>query len=298
MSYPKNIRNKAIIQINNGEDVWSLLYEKYKDDALKVKETARTNLFINEVFPAIQGEGYSMWCPVVFVRTYGCNLRCGFKNPDGTKGCDTPYTWKPSETMIDDKNMYTPEMLVDEIMMYPSHKHWVISWWEPLLQQDKLIEVIKVYRERNGFYPYVEVETNGTVIPSKEFAQLVNHFNVSVKLENSNATEETWYSKEDYEYWFNTEERRIKEAAILDFSSRSNAYFKFVVDRELKVLKEIEGIKERFGIDNWNIMLMPEWNSPEDMNASSENIINYCIEKGYRFSTRLHILVYWYRRWV
>jgi len=34
------------------------------------------SLPIDEIFPALQGEGERMGVPCVFVRTGGCNLRC------------------------------------------------------------------------------------------------------------------------------------------------------------------------------------------------------------------------------
>lgn len=48
-------------------------------------------LWIQEVFPTIQGEGPFAGVPAVFVRLAGCNLRCHF--------CDTDFessTWKPT----------------------------------------------------------------------------------------------------------------------------------------------------------------------------------------------------------
>src|SRR5205085_11196205 len=48
----------------------------------------RRALRIAELFHSIQGEGSLVGVPSVFVRTSGCNLRCGW--------CDTPYTsWRP-----------------------------------------------------------------------------------------------------------------------------------------------------------------------------------------------------------
>lgn len=253
-------------------------------------------LLINEVFDTIQCEGKSMWNPVVFIRTYGCNLRCGFANPTWERGCDTPYTWKPSETKESDKNKYTPEMLVKEILQYNSHNHWVITGGEPLLQGNKFIEVIEEYKKETGNYPYIEIETNWTIIPSKELDKYIWHYNVSVKLENSNATEKTGYTPDEMEYNWNTKERRIKEDAINFFNNSEKSYFKFVIDKKLEVLEEIKELQKEFNIKNEKVWLMPEGNSPEDINENSDPLIEICKKEWYKFTTRLHILIWGYER--
>src|SRR5476649_2602358 len=52
------------------------------------RDSKRPALKIAELFYSIQGEGSLVGVPSVFIRTSGCNLRCGW--------CDTPYTsWQP-----------------------------------------------------------------------------------------------------------------------------------------------------------------------------------------------------------
>lgn len=290
-----NLKDNKAIQLLLQKKQESEQYRKVLDE---MKSNMREVLIINEVFSTVQCEGKSMGMPTIFIRTYGCNLRCGFANPDGTRGCDTPYTWLPSATTADDVNRYTPSMLVDEIMQYPVHNHWVLTGWEPLLQGDKFIPVCEEYKKRTGEYPYVEFETNGTVIPSEALQPYVGHYNVSLKLENSNATEKTGYHKDEYEYNWNTEKRRVIEKPVQWFTAEPKAYFKFVIDRNLEVLEEVKGLQKRFNIPNTKVWLMPEGNSEEDIRASSCDIVEVCKEEGYRFSTRLHILLWGFRRWV
>lgn len=291
MTYPKLTQNKEIIDIFNWH-ASSIILEKYKDKIESLNNQMKDSILLCEVFDTIQGEWLSIGKPVIFIRTYGCNLKCGFANPDGIKGCDTPYTWKTSATQESDKNRYTPEMLVDEILQYPNHRHWVITWGEPLLQGDKFIKVFEEYKSRIGIYPYIEFETNGTIVPSKALDKYVGHYSVSIKLENSNATEKTGYTQEDEEYNWNTRERRIKEAGMKFFTTSPKAYFKFVVDRYLSSLQEIKELQAEFDIPNEKIWVMPEGNSLKDINAASLPLIEVCKSEGYRFSTRLHIMIW------
>lgn len=62
------------------------------------KQELLDNLWVQEVFHTIQGEGPSAGTPAVFVRLAGCNLKCWF--------CDTDFessSWKPSVGELVDK---------------------------------------------------------------------------------------------------------------------------------------------------------------------------------------------------
>lgn len=109
---------------------------------------------IVEIFYSLQGEGFFLGIPAVFLRLGGCNLRC--------KWCDTKYAQNP-------KNI--KEISIDEIIKtikdYPA-KHLVITGGEPLLQQQEILSLIKKLKNY-----YIEVETNGTIKPI-----LDNHINL------------------------------------------------------------------------------------------------------------------------
>lgn len=49
---------------------------------------------VNEIFPALQGEGPTIGLPVVFVRFFGCNLSCPWCFTKGTKILTTDLNWK------------------------------------------------------------------------------------------------------------------------------------------------------------------------------------------------------------
>lgn len=98
---------------------------------------------INEIFYSLQGEGYHVGTPVVFVRFSGCNLKCSF--------CDTQH---------EEGEMLTDDAIIDSIAHYPA-KTVVLTGGEPsLFIDDVFIELL----HQEGLK--VCIETNGTrVLP-------------------------------------------------------------------------------------------------------------------------------------
>jgi 7-carboxy-7-deazaguanine synthase len=119
---------------------------------------------ISELFYSIQGEGSLVGVPSVFVRTSGCNLRCGW--------CDTPYaSWKPegSERSV--------EEVLAEVEKHPA-RHVVLTGGEPMIAKE-LPELAGRLREA-GYH--LTIETAGTVIPEGIACDLAS---ISPKLSNS-----------------------------------------------------------------------------------------------------------------
>ena len=81
-------------------------------------------MLISEIYCSRQGEGILTGTQSVFVRTSGCNLRCGF--------CDTPFaSWSPQGD----------SMQIEEIVhrIHESAggaKHVVITGGEPMIAKD------------------------------------------------------------------------------------------------------------------------------------------------------------------
>lgn len=96
---------------------------------------------VNEIFYSLQGEGFYVGVPSVFIRLSGCNLQCSF--------CDTTHQ---SFTDMSERE------IADVVAQYPA-QHVVITGGEPSLQLTALlIELLhKLDKE-------VAVETNGTHI--------------------------------------------------------------------------------------------------------------------------------------
>ena len=222
-----------------------------------------------EIFASVQGEGLSAGVPSTFVRLATCNLRCSW--------CDTAYTWDWHRFDKSEQILDSDAQLVLEAVAGLAPKNIVITGGEPLIQRRQLAPLARELKSR-GYR--LEVETNGTIAPG-EFGSLVDQWNVSPKLRHSG----------------NEGLERLPEAPLRDFAALDNANFKFVVQDETD-LGEVEELRERFSIAAARVVLMPEGTTAAGLNARSPWLAEACTQRGYRFSTRLHILIWGDKRGV
>jgi organic radical activating enzyme len=148
----------------------------------------------------------------------------------------------------------------------------VITGGEPLLQQPALSPLVERLKLRGM---RIEVETNGTVRPEGVVAELVDQWNVSPKLDSSGNP---------------AREREVPEA--LDwFVARPGAFFKFVIV-EPEDLDDVVALAARYHLPPNRVLLMPEATDAATLTARSTWLVEPCQDLGYRFSTRLHILLW------
>ena len=148
----------------------------------------------------------------------------------------------------------------------------IITGGEPLLQQAELAP-LAASLNKDGFQ--LEVETNGTVAPLEDLERDVDQWNVSPKLESSG----------------NPKDRREQRQALDALARMPNAYFKFVVTEPGDVA-EICALRDAYGLPGKRIILMPEGVTPESIRDRSPWVAEACAMEGFRFSTRLHILLW------
>ena len=226
-----------------------------------------------EIFHTLQGEGASLGAPAVFLRLSLCNLHCHW--------CDTPYTWNWEKTPWEHQDgvkfskadqiiELTPAEITPLISRYQCDR-LVLTGGEPLLQQQELTELVKLLPE----IPFIEVETNGTQLPDDNFISLPTQFNVSPKLSNSGMPEDL----------------RLSFEALHLLSSLPTAIFKFVVCNQ-NDLKEIQSLQQKLNLSPNRIFLMPEGRDPETLQTRSLWLADICRDQGYRFSPRLHVLLW------
>lgn len=181
--------------------------------------------------------------------------------------CDTPYTWdfKKFDRTVEVKEM-TPEQVMIELNKSNIHSV-VISGGEPLLQQKQLIKLLLLLRER-GYW--VEIETNGTIVPDTTLVWLVNQFNCSPKLSNSG----------------DSVTLRIKPAALKSLQATGKTNFKFVVSSDQDIVEILELVNE---YQMTEVYLMPEGTTKEELERKQDAVKRLCAQYGFHFSQRIHI---------
>ena len=212
-----------------------------------------------ELFASIQGEGVSAGTPSVFVRLQGCAVGCAW--------CDTKYSWHPEHGRA-----VALDALLDEVRA-AGHDNVVVTGGEPL-EHSAFVSLVRGLKARGH---RVEVETAGTEVPP---AVEVDQWNVSLKLVHSGVPEP----------------RRLRPAAIERFRELG-AWFKFVVG-DVRDVDEVLALQTRFRLPSARILLMPLGMRREEQQARMPDVVEWCRRYGFRFSPRLHILIWGPKRGV
>jgi len=216
------------------------------------------------VFFAEQGEGRTAGEPAVFFRLHHCNLNCAW--------CDTPYAWKTNE----ERERWSMDEAVRKICeewkkggVKNKPPRLVITGGEPLLQQSAILELLKRPELKDW---KMEIETNGTITPSKEFHADVQ-FNCSPKLENSGLSKI----------------RRLNPEALFELAKR-NTYFKFVVKNEEDIDELIKSYDPYiFSVQKNRIFISPEGITADALDDVIAKIIWRVAKEGYNLGDRLQI---------
>lgn len=274
--------------------------------------------------PSIQGEGKYAGSPSVWVRTYGCNLKCpGFP-------CDTEYAWNPG--MRDDSLFFTAKEIVDQLCALVVAKdnpnglfhhpitrnkmHVLFTGGEPLLlkYQKLFIEVMDLihsdeYIDRwfplsaiqsNDEWDYRETlmvtfESNGTQKLSKEFKESLEKYD----------DVDVFFSLSPKLYAASGEKDAVNIQNINDILQDYMCNLKFVCDESDECADELDDVVKRLYEHahndeekyNWHkfsedfIWVMPKGTTKEDQLEIAPIVEKYQ-EKGYKIATRNHTYIW------
>ena len=286
----------------------------------------------SEAFYSVQGEGRYVGVPSVFLRTFGCNFRCmnfglpkdkdrwaqhaeGNRYNPEVKALIDAGVHKTTEKFEDLPIIHTgcdtyasiyPEFKdfnklaeVDEVVEYllsllPEGKwtmdngqddHFILTGGEPLLAWQRLyVELFEHPRMKD--LKNVTIETNSTQLLHEDFREYIERrsdiewtFSCSPKLSVSG---ESW-------------ESAIKPSVVKDYynTRNSNVYLKFVVADSADVDEVSRAVEEyrAAGIE-CPVYLMPLGGRSEGYNFTVQEVSKLCMERGWRFTPRLHISLF------
>lgn len=272
----------------------------------------------NTVSPVLQGEGYYVGKPSIFVRTFGCNFRCRnfgvFYPPlDGKNkeveeiinnlssydtlhdlplvktGCDSYFSIYPEFRKF--TTDYTPEELNAVIWSRQPVKEFsqcdvIFTGGEPLLNQLFFRSVIPLLDSQNQ--KRITFETNGTVCLAQSTIDIMNKtqikylWSVSPKLAHSGHTFFETFLPEVLRTY-----NKVKNSILV---------LKFVISKatynEEELFKFIKGYSEN-GVEVEDVFLMPEGGMNDDRYLENrEFVIDLCCRYGFRYSPRLQLELY------
>ncbi len=228
---------------------------------------------IAEIYPCIQGEGSRAGSPSILIRTLGCNLRCHW--------CDTPYTsWEV------EKGSYSLDHVSSLLSEHSQIQDIIVTGGEPCIYPD-IDTLISICKKENK---HITLETNGTRLISKDTMKLIDLVSISPKLHNSTPLNSPWTERHEKE--------RIHIDILSDWMRLAKNYqLKFVVTHP-EDLKEINSLIAQLDSDKQKVYLMPEGTTQNQLQEKREWLANICIQEGFCYCERLHVVIYGDKRGV
>jgi len=210
------------------------------------------------LFHSLQGEGATLGRPSVFVRLMGCTVGCSW--------CDTKYSWEGPPVC---------EPTVGEILAYCRERpgcQVIVTGGEPLESPvlPELVAALKAAGLR------VEVETSGYLEPAPGLLLAVDQWNVSPKLASAGVAAE---KQPRSLAWL----RRAKEP-----------YLKFVLHKPEEIA-EVDAVLAAYGLEDWppeRVVVSPGGKKREHMEKRLLPLAEAALARGFRFTPRLHVLLW------
>jgi len=202
---------------------------------------------ISEIFESLQGEGVYFGARQIFVRFFGCNLRCSF--------CDT---------QLKSYEEYSVGEVRDQILKFKDYHSICLTGGEPLVQSEfikSLLDAIKDLKKK------IYLETNGILF--EELARVIDQVDIvsmDFKLPSLTKSGDHWSAHEEF----------------LKRSLAKDVFVKIVIGPEVakaEIEKSIEIIKRLR--PEVKVILQPSWlDFDRELLLLMESVRNIFLKNG------------------
>jgi 7-carboxy-7-deazaguanine synthase len=262
---------------------------------------------IVELYTAVQSEGSRAGYPTIVIRTTGCTHRCFF----GEGGwCDSWYT-----SIHPEKGTFS---FNDIIKMYDENPHiseMMLTGGSPTMHPALVNELTHFAHERNLF---ITIETEGSHFLPTDYP--INLISLSPKFANSVpvlgiATPQGKVTDQKMIDQHNKFRMNYKAIAQM-IAYHDSFHLKPVIDKDLSIIPEYEEFMNRLaqelrtvqGVNDIyfdymedseikqylkdNTWMMPAGDDRPALFETYPIVMNYCRDKGYKFTGREHIMAF------
>lgn len=237
---------------------------------------------ILELYTAVQSEG-SRLRPTVVVRTTGCTHRCYF----GEGGwCDSWYT-----SVHPEKPLYNINDVIELYEKNPHIREMMLTGGSPTMHPKLISELIEFSSNEDIF---ITMETEGShwydELRGIDLLSISPKFSNSVPVIGSRTPKEKIvdekFVKQHNKFRMNHEVFEKMFAEGMDYQ------LKPVWGGDRDTLIEIEAFVDRHVVPREKIYLMPAGDTREALIKTYPIVMEKCIEMGWNFTGRPHIIAY------
>ena len=233
------------------------------------------------------------------------------------KGCDSSYTWaKKFKHLMRTKDV---SGLVDELeALLPGGKfkhpvtglesHMCFTGGEPMLNQEAIVAIMKEFEIRDNLPKFVTIETNGTRKLKPILKEYITEY---VQMEHGDMGRSyQWLWSISPKLWSTAGEKAkkaIKPEVIASYINAAdymwcNTQLKFVVngsqeswDEVAVIEKQVHDLISELDPDcyAWPVTwIMGVGGTLEGLKVTEATIANECLQRGYRYTSRVHVHIY------
>jgi len=232
-------------------------------------------LEVCDLYTALKADGGSAGKPCVI-------LRLGKSNLSEDKADLYRYAWDKTLPSFDTrKKVVELEVLADKVFLLLQNintNYLVVTGGEPLLQQEAVLDFLKLYGEKYNKDLCVDIETNGTITPLDNLHVLVSKYSVNIHLGSSMTG--------NIRDTFST---RVNKEAIETLKKNPHSDFIFSILGEGD-FTEIEEISKMFGLSKASIFIRPAGVATGAGNWKL--LYNACLGRGLRLSPKFDLQVF------